>query len=233
MKKLRVVPLPVPVETEGLVVLVDILRATSTIVAALAEDALLVKPVASVDEALLYREKGYLIAGERGGLPPEGFDLGNSPREAYRMARAKVVLTTTNGTRALGFVKKAKAICAGSFLNLKAVATFARRFEEIVVLCAGTEGELSLEDFLFAGKLALALEDYPSLNDAATVARKYAAHVEDLSEEIFSSHHARRLVGLGFQEDVAFCAQENLYEVVPILTPEGFVALKGIMENSS
>ncbi len=231
MKTIKVYPLPTPLETEGLVVLVDILRATSTIVAALAEDAQLVKPVTSVEEALLYREKGYLIAGERGGLPPEGFDLGNSPREAYKMARAKVVLTTTNGTRALGFVKKAKAICAGSFLNLRAVASFARRFEEVLILCAGTEGELSLEDFLFAGKLALVLEEYVSQNDAAIVARKYAGHVEDISKEIFASHHARKLIKLGLEEDVAFCAQENIYDVVPILTPEGFVSLKGVAEE--
>ncbi len=231
MKKIIVHPLPAPLETDGLVVLVDILRATSTIVAALAEEALVVKPVTSIDEALLYKEKGYLLAGERGGLPPEGFDFGNSPREAYKMARAKVVLTTTNGTKALGFVKKAKAICAGSFLNLRATAAFAHRFEEVHILCAGTEGELSLEDFLFAGKLALLLEDYVSQNDAATVARKYAGHVEDISKELFASHHAIKLTKLGLEEDVAFCAQENIYDVVPILTPEGFVALKGVTEE--
>ncbi len=105
MKSFTVYPLPEVVETKGLVVLVDILRASSTITAALGEEALVVKPVATVEEALLYRKRGFLVAGERGGLPPEGFDLGNSPREAYRMARQKVVLTTTNGTKALGFVK--------------------------------------------------------------------------------------------------------------------------------
>ncbi len=228
MKIIKVYPLPSPLETEGLVILVDILRATSTIVAALAEDAQVIKPLASVDEALLYREKGFLIAGERGGIPPEGFDLGNSPREAYKMAHAKVVLTTTNGTKALAFIKKAKAICVGSFLNLKSIVSFARRFEEVVILCAGTEGELSLEDFLFAGKVALSLEEYISQNDAAIIARKYAASIEDVSKEIFTSHHAKKLVKLGYKEDVAFCAQENVYKVVPILTPEGFVALKGV-----
>ncbi len=232
MKTIKVFPIPSPVETEGLVVLVDILRATSTIVAALAEEATLVKPVASVDEALLYKEKGFLVAGERGGLPPEGFDLGNSPREAYRMVRAKVVLTTTNGTRALGFVKRAKAVCAGSFLNISAVSKFAQRFDEVLILCAGTEGELALEDFLFAGKLALKLESYTSANDAAIVARKYADNVKEVSREIFSSHHARNLIRLGFKEDVSFCTQEDLYQVVPILTQEGFVALKGVEDET-
>ncbi len=227
MKEIAVYPLPNLVETDGLVVLVDILRATSTIVAALGEGARVVKPVATLEEARLLREEGFLLAGERGGLPPEGFDFGNSPREAYRLTGQKVVLTTTNGTRALEFVKHAKAVCAGSFLNLSAVVHFATRFEEIVVLCAGTEGELALEDFLFAGFLALRLEEFETQNDAATVARHYARGVPDPREEIILSKHALRLIELGLAEDVTFCGEINRYTVVPVLTPEGFVPLQG------
>ncbi len=226
MKRLWVHPLPTVIEFGGLVILVDVLRATSTIVAALAEGAKVVKPVATLEVAHLYREKGYLLAGERGGLPPEGFDYGNSPREAYRLSSQKVVLTTTNGTRALEFVKKAKAVCAGSFLNLSAVVHFARRFEEVAVLCAGTEGEFSLEDFLLAGFLAKELEEYETGNDAAVVARHYARGVDDPREEIILSKHALRLVELGLGEDVAFCGELDRYHVVPILTPEGFVPLR-------
>ncbi len=228
MKSFTVYPLPEVVETKGLVVLVDILRASSTITAALGEEALVVKPVATVEEALLYRKRGFLVAGERGGLPPEGFDLGNSPREAYRMARQKVVLTTTNGTKALGFVKQAGAVCAGSFLNLSAVVHFAERFEEVVALCAGTEGALSLEDFLFAGYLGKELPGHPSQNDAAVVARHYARGVVDLREEILEGKHAQRLRNLGLEEDVLFCAEIDRYDVLPLLTPEGFTALKGV-----
>ena len=228
MKRFLVQPLPKFIETEGLVVLVDILRATSTITAALGEEALLVKPVASVEEALLYRDQGYLLAGERGGLPPEGFDLGNSPREAQLMARQKVVLTTTNGTKALAFVKRAKAVCAGSFLNLSAVARFCERFEEVVVLCAGTEGELSLEDFLYAGFLGLRLADFQAHNDAATISRRYAQGVKDLKEEILAGKHAQRLIELGFRDDISFCVEIDRYQVIPVLTPEGFAALKGV-----
>ncbi len=227
MKNVFVHPLPVPIETEGLVVLVDILRATSTIVAALAEEAKVVKPVATIEDALLLREQGYLLAGERGGLPPEGFDYGNSPREAYRLAGQKVALTTTNGTRALGFVKQAKAVCAGSFLNLSAVVRFAERFDEVVVLCAGTEGHFSLEDFLFAGFLARELEEFATGNDAATVARHYARGVADPREEILLSKHALRLIELGLKDDVIFCGELDRYSVVPVLTKEGFVPLPG------
>lgn len=217
-------------ETRGLVILVDILRATSSITAALYHEALVVRPVATVEEALVLKEKGYLVAGERGGLPPEEFDLGNSPREMVRTAGHRLVLTTTNGTKALGFVKKAKAVVAGSFLNFSAIQEFARRFEEIHLLCAGTEGELSLEDFLFAGKVCEGLPEATLANDAAEIAQHYASHVTDLEEALFRSHHAQRLVKLGFKEDVRLCARLDLYPVVPLLTQEGFVAIRGLSE---
>ncbi|OAG27450.1 2-phosphosulfolactate phosphatase [Thermodesulfatator autotrophicus] len=226
MKKIKVLTLPRPIETKGLVVLVDILRATSTIVTALSHGALNVKPVASVEEALLYSQEGYLLAGERDCVPPQGFQAGNSPLEAQNFAQARVVLTTTNGTKALGFVKKARAICAGAFLNMEAVKKFAQRFEEVIVLCAGTNGELSLEDFLWAGKFAGYLTDYEKENDAAIVSYEYAKGVSDIFQEILKSPHAQRLKELGFDKDVDFCARENIYSTVPIFTPEGFVGIE-------
>ncbi|WP_022854317.1 2-phosphosulfolactate phosphatase [Thermodesulfatator atlanticus] len=227
MKKIKVLPTPKPIETDGLVILVDILRATSTIVALLAHDAVCVKPVSTIEEAFLYKEKGYLLAGERNCTPPEGFHMGNSPLEAEKARRAKVVLTTSNGTKALSFVQNAKAICAGSFLNINAVLEFAKRFEEVVILCAGTEEELSLEDFLWAGMFLGKFDDYQTQNDAAEVALRYAKNTDNIFEEIKRSHHAQRLIKLGFEKDVAFCAKENLYGILPILTNEGFIALKG------
>ncbi len=230
MKRIRVEPLPTWIETQGLVVLVDILRATSTITAALYQDALVVKPVARLEEALLFKEKGYLVAGEREGIRPEGFDLGNSPWEMKKAAGRKVVLTTTNGTRALEFVKKAKAIIAGSFLNLSAVAAFAERFSEITLLCAGTQGELSLEDFLFCGKLIQEIKEAEIVNDAATVAKQYAESIKDIESAFFSSRHAQKLTELGFKDDVIFCSKLNTCPIIPLLTKEGFVAIRGLCE---
>jgi 2-phosphosulfolactate phosphatase len=230
--KIRVEPLPTPVETTGLVILVDILRATSTITAALYHEARAVKPVATVEEALVLKEEGYLVAGERGGLPPEGFDLGNSPREMPRTAGRKVVLTTTNGTKALNFVKRARAVVAGSFLNLSAVQGFARRFEEVYILCAGTEGELSLEDFFFAGKVCEGLREASMVNDAAEIARQYASGIKDIEKALFHSHHAQKLVKLGLEEDVRFCARVDLYPVIPLFTREGFVPIRGVDKAS-
>ncbi|AEH44711.1 2-phosphosulfolactate phosphatase [Thermodesulfatator indicus DSM 15286] len=226
MKRIKVLPVPKPIETEGLIVLVDILRATSTIVTALSCGALRVKPVASIEEALLYSKQDYLLAGERECVPPEGFQAGNSPIEAQNFAQAKVVLTTTNGTKALSFVKRAKAICAGAFLNLAAVSKFAERFEEVTVLCAGTNGDLSLEDFLWAGKFLGYLFNYERENDAAIVAFEYAREISDILKEIIKSPHARRLEKFGFYKDIEFCARLNIYNTVPILTSEGFVGIE-------
>ncbi len=228
MKTIRVEPFPTWIETQGLVVLVDILRATSTITAALCQDVIVVKPVASLEEAMLFKEMGYIVAGERGGSRPEGFDLGNSPREIKKAAGRKVVLATTNGTRTLKFIKKAKAVIAGSFLNLSAVAKFTQRFSEITLLCAGTQGELSLEDFLFCGKLLQELTETEVINDAGIVAKQYAENIKDLESAIFSSHHAQRLTKLGFKDDVIFCSKLNICPIIPILTKEGFVTIRGL-----
>ncbi len=230
MRKIRVEPLPTLIETKGLVILVDILRATSTITAALYHEAKVIKPVATVEEALLFKDQGYLVAGERQGLPPEGFDLGNSPREMTKAKGQRVVLTTTNGTRALGFVKKAGAVVAGSFLNLSSVTSFAERFSEIIILCAGTEGQFSLEDFLFSGKFVGKINQAKLVNDSAVVAFHYAREVKDIESELFSSHHAQKLMALGLKEDVSLCAQVDLYPVVPLLTTEGFVSIRGLSE---
>jgi len=226
--KIYVFPLPRPIKTQGLVILVDVLRATSTITAALFHEALEVKTVPTVEEALLLKDEGYLVAGERGGLPPEGFDLGNSPRDMEKVAGHRVVLTTTNGTRALRFIQKAKAVVAGSFFNLSAVVRFAQRFTEAYVLCAGTEGDLSVEDFLWAGKFAQYLSQADLANDAAVVAQAYARGVEDLEKALWTSHHAQRLKSLGLGEDVTLCAKVDLYPVVPLLTPAGFVPIRGL-----
>ncbi len=226
MKRVFVEVLPREIDTSGLVVLVDILRATSTIVAALASGAEVVRAVATVEEALSWRQRGYLVAGERGGLPPEGFDLGNSPLEAQRLAKGRaLVLTTTNGTQAVGKIRSASKVVAGAFLNLSAVIQMARGFNEVVVLCAGTEGRFSREDFLFASLLVQELSDYQAGDDATLVARGWAAGIGHLEEALRRSHHAQRLIKLGLEADVVFCARRDLFPVVPVLTGEGFKIL--------
>ena len=140
-------------------VVVDVLRASSTIVAALAAGAHAIYPVVSTEEAIklatsLGREDA-LLAGERRGLKVEGFDLGNSPREftPETVGGKRVVMSTTNGTRALVAVAGAERVLVASFLNLSAVAAACADAERLAVVCAGREGRFSIDDAVCAGML--------------------------------------------------------------------------------
>ena len=213
MVRLHVLPKEIRGKT---CVLIDVLRATSTITLAIGEGAELVKPVLKVEEALKFSERGYLVAGERGGIKPPDFDLGNSPTEFSRidLEGRRIVLTTSNGTRALHMMR-CDEIYAASFLNLSAVSRVLREMSELDIVCSGTDGEFSLEDFLLAGFILKGF-DRSVLDDTAHVAKVYASSVKDVFEEISSSFHARRLIELGFEEDVRLCSRIDLYDVVPV-----------------
>ena len=213
MVRLHVLPKEIRGKT---CVLIDVLRATSTITLAIGEGAELVKPVLKVEEALKFSERGYLVAGERGGIKPPDFDLGNSPTEFSRidLEGRRIVLTTSNGTRALHMMR-CDEIYAASFLNLSAVSRILKEMSELDIVCSGTDGEFSLEDFLLAGFILKGF-DRSVLDDTAHVAKVYASSVKDVFEEISSSFHARRLIELGFEEDVRLCSRIDLYDVVPV-----------------
>lgn len=206
-------------------VLVDVLRATSTIVTALANGATCVRPVSSVEEALEMKGEGVLVCGERGARKPEGFDLGNSPLEYTkdRVEGKKIVLTTSNGTVTLEKMK-CEEIVAACFLNLTAVVEYLQDKENILIVCAGTNGKFSLEDFLLAGAIVRKLKR-PDASDFAHVARKYFESVTDLLEEVKKSSHARYLMKLGFERDVEFCCKVDSFKVVPVLREKCFVPL--------
>jgi len=215
------------IELRGKVaVVVDVLRATSTIVTAVANGARCVIPFLSPEEALKAKRsdpRGILACGEREGKAVEGFDLGNSPLE-YRpeKVRGKIVaLTTTNGTRTLKLCasKGASRIFAGSFLNLSALCQRAISFgDEIVMLCSGKEGRFGLEDAVFAGFCVFKLEGLSrgvELSDSALAARGLAEEFSDIVGMFLRSEHGRYLARIGFEEDLRFCAKIDLFDVVP------------------
>ena len=198
-------------------VVVDQLRATSTIVTALAHGASVILAVGTVEEArqLKRRRPAALLAGERGGVPPPGFDLGNSPREftPEAVSGREIILTTTNGTAALLACRGASVLQAASFLNLEAVAGALLRARAagagMALLCAGTEAFFSLEDAIVAGALAGRLEaDHP----AASIDRFTR---QDLSGILRRTVNGRRLVGLGLGEDIAWSLQRDRFPIVP------------------
>lgn len=212
------------------VVVTDVLRATSTMVSALEVGVEKILPVASRAEAKEYIGKeNYLVAGERDGKMVEGFDLGNSPlliQSKKDLVKDKVlVMTTTNGTKALKQSESAKRIYIGALTNVKAVANELVQFEEdILVVCAGWKNRVNLEDTLFAGSLCDALNQKTKVyGDAAIMSQQlYNAHQSDLLHAIKCATHYQRLKSHGIEDDIAFCMSENTSQIVPVLQ-DGYI----------
>jgi 2-phosphosulfolactate phosphatase len=218
------------------VVVIDVLRATSTIVAALASGARAIYPVASPDEAVrlgatLGREDT-LLCGERRGLKIEGFHLGNSPGEftAERVSGRRLVMSTTNGTRAFQAAAPASRILVGSLLNLGAAARAAASAEALVILCAGREDNFALDDAVCAGllleRLEVLLEAPPKLDDAGRASRLLAQSVEPDADFLRSVAGGEALVSIGLDEDVDHCARIDLHDIVPVMQ-ERMIRLAG------
>lgn len=212
---------------DGIAVVVDVLRATTTMIHALAAGCTAVRPCAEVAEAQELagemRAGRVLLGGERGGRPLPGFDLGNSPGE-YTPKVCKgttLVLTTTNGTRALLRAAEAARVLVAGFVNYSAVCEQLRQDPRPVhILCAGTEGEVSLEDTLLAGALVDHLCDASEvrLNDGARVAWDcFETHGRVLQGAFEVSKGGARLRSLGYDEDVRAAAQVDRFSLVPEL----------------
>lgn len=220
-------------------VVFDVLRATSTIVTALARGAESVLPVGTIEEAMAARGTALavLLAGERHGLRIKAaqsggvdFDLGNSPREytAACVRGRRIVTTTTNGTRAFAAVRHARFVLAGSFLNLTATARQLSRLNcpRVILVCAGTGEEAAFEDALGAGALCEKLAELNAklvLAASAAAAREtYRAHAADLESALSQSANAQRLLAIPeLREDVAFCLTENLFPIVVMADEDG------------
>ena len=215
--------------TGKMVVVADILRATTTITCAVANGATAITPVLTPDDAfrLAADQPNTLIGGERGGMKVDGFDLGNSPREYTEtvVSGRQIVLTTTNGTRTLQACRAAEWVLVGSFLNLRAIVNRLAQAEgELVFACSGREGGFCTEDTVFAGACVAALAE-TQLTDAAEAAKiLYQEHCEDLLGMLKNCYHGRSLASIGLGEDLEFCAQMDLVDVVPLLVDGKIVA---------
>lgn len=229
--------MPIGATAGGIAVVIDVLRASTTMITALACGADRVVPVADVDEARRRADElggGALLGGERGGLPLPGFDLGNSPREytADRVAGRTVVITTTNGTAALHASREAREIVVGAIVNRAAVAEAVRRLAGeaggvVHLVCAGTEGLVSAEDVLAAGAIldaAAAAGRDESLDESAREAlawfRRVAAGGDvpaALVAEFRRSPGGANLVDMGMEADLVPAAAIDSCGVVPRL----------------
>ena len=222
-------------------VVFDVLRATSTMVTALGNEAAAIIPVADIPEALAVRAQhpNALLAGERDGVRIEAtltgsiaFDFGNSPREfPSEVVRGRtVVMTTTNGTRALRACASARKVLACSFLNLSATAEFIKQQDprELLIVCSGTHEEAAYEDVLGAGALcALIWENYGkrSVADSALMAKfLFDLAQNDLLSHLSASRNGKRLLAIPeLKPDVAFCAQRDKVGLIAELGTDGWL----------
>lgn len=217
------------------VVVIDVLRASSTIIAALAKGARGVIPVEDMNEANKIAQNldpgNYLLCGEKDGKKIEGYDLGNSPLD-YKPENIRgksIIFKTTNGTIAIKRAHLAAKIYIGSFLNLNTVIEALRQStSDIVLLCAGWRGRLSLEDLLCAGNIIYEL-NHGALPQNARDGVKIAFGLfekfgNDVENVVKSSNHAFRLKGIVNEEDISFCCDINAIDILPVMN-EGIITV--------
>jgi 2-phosphosulfolactate phosphatase len=195
-------------------IVVDVLRATSTIAQALASGYERVLCCADIDEARTLRAEisDSLLGGERNAVRIDGFDVGASPREFLEPRAGTLILSTTNGTRAiLETARRCGSVVLGSLLNLEAVARAAKT-QDVAVVCAGFKGSFALDDAYCAGRIVQLL-DAGERNDPAVAADLIARAFPSADEAL----NARTYGPPGLEEDIAFCARESVLDVVPRL----------------
>lgn len=232
--------------TPNVAVVIDVLRATSVIVTALAHGVKTVWTVQKIEDAFTLKNQlgdRTILAGERKSLPLPGFDYGNSPLSFSNKQNAieNLVVCTSNGTRAIERLRSSEQLLLGSFLNVRATGEAIARmsaeqgmqFDEVWFVCAGTQGTFSLDDFLCAGAIVCAWERATrdlsgsgmgaeqfdglsyTLNDQAQAAmRLWESSQRELAQVIAACGHGKRLIQLGFADDIEFCSSTNRYPIV-------------------
>jgi 2-phosphosulfolactate phosphatase len=207
-----------------LIVVIDVLRATSAICTALEHGVAGIIPVASLDEARDYKKRGYIVAAERNGRVVDGFDLGNSPY-SYMNPEFKgkeIVLTTTNGTKAIRIAEHKKTVVIGALNNLDSLCNWlSKQNRDVLVLASGWKDKFNLEDTICGGAIADHLIETGKFysDDDSSVAAKfiYRSSKENLFAYLKASSHRRRLRALDLNADVSYCLTPNNLTAIPIL----------------
>ncbi len=225
---------PIYSDRNSIVVVVDILRATSAICTALDLGVKSIIPVSTIEDALDFKDcDNYILAAERNGKVVRGFDIGNSPTDYLNkdFQDKKMVLTTTNGTRAINIARRDHQVVIGSFLNIDALTDYLIDEEkDVIILCAGWKDDFCLEDTIFAGALSQRLaknENFFYENDSTiNSVILYEQSKNDLFGFLLNSQHRKRLAHLGIEDDVKFCLEYNKASIIPILVNDELVILK-------
>jgi 2-phosphosulfolactate phosphatase len=222
--------------SDKLIVVIDVLRASSTIITALAYGCRGLVPILSPEQAKekaqQFKKEEVLLGGEREGRKIKGFDLGNSPREYQKeiVEDRIIIFSTTNGVKTLERVRGAFRIIIASFLNLQATFNYCFKFQgDILLACAGKEGYFSLEDTVCAGMLINSLRDIYSdtcqeVDANLTAQVLYKKFGNNILEMLRKSQHGRYLESIGLRKDLEFCSQLDIFNIVPIFR-DGLISL--------
>ncbi len=222
----------------SIVVVIDVLRATSAICTAFESGVKEMIPVSTLDEARVYHKQGYLVGAERDGSPIEEFDFGNSPY-SYKNPELKgksVVLTTTNGTKAINMAKEADVVAIGAFTNISVLSEWlVNQDKNIVFLCAGWKGRFNLEDSVFAGAVIERIgrnSKYDELTDSCLAVKSLFINAEKNPYNFLSSSsHRIRMHKLNLKKDVKYCLTYDQSTSIPILKGDKLVKLEEVYEN--
>ena len=214
---------PLYAEDFEVVVVIDVLRATSAICTAFHYGVDKIIPVSTLDQAIEYKDKGYYVAAERKGKIVSGFEFGNSPL-SYTNDKLKdqtLVLTTTNGTKAINMAKDIEHLLIGSFLNLDAICNYLIELNKsVLILGSGWENKFCLEDSICAGAISeqLLKTNKFKCNNDSTIAAKYLflSAKSNYFGYLKASSHRKRLKKLNLNEDIKYCLTPNQTDVIPV-----------------
>lgn len=216
-----------------IVVIIDVLRATSAMCAAFDNGVKKIIPVATLEEAKGYKEEGYIVAAERQGKIVEGFDLGNSPygfmTDKYK--DKTIVITTTNGTRAFHTARDADQVVIGALLNLDVLSEWLiKQGKDVLCLASGWKDKFCLEDTICAGAFVNKLINsgkFTTEEDSSIAAKYlYLSARENYMAFLKASSHRRRLKALNLNEDMKYCLTPNQTNVIPIRKANYLVLLE-------
>lgn len=209
---------------DKVVVVIDMLRATTVIITALKNNCSKVVPVVTVEEAIKLSKgnrENYILGGERRALKIEGFDCSNSPLEYTEevVGSKTLIITTTNGTKAIHGSRAAEQIIIGGMINGRAVAEKLIEInKDVVFVNAGTYGQFSMDDFICSGYIINCIleNSKAELSDIAVTAQHIYCNHKDITSYLQHARHFNVLKELGLEEDLKYCCSKDITDIVPI-----------------
>ncbi len=222
---------PIYHKDDSIVVVIDILRATSAMCTAFENGVEKIIPVATIEEATEYKKKGYLVGAERNGIALDGFDFGNSPYSYIndKINGKTIVISTTNGTQAIDAAQKAYKVVIGAFTNITAICDWLdSQNKNILLLCSGWKNKFNLEDSLFAGALTerlLKKSDFQLSDSALSVSYLYKQAESNPYKFLRNSSHTERLASMGLKHDIKYCLSLDKTKIIPVLEGKYLVRL--------